>query len=221
MRPVIEEYKIRHVVDALPQKRFAGRMDGSEFPDCRTVRFGNPMTIHALFDRRDAGVARCNGCRMAIKTGYFQNAGMKLMRVRDRLHRLVAAHIAVGLGEPAHAKDGEQNGSNTDRKNKAGIIHQILASLLPSAAVPAETQSSLPEIHMIGINRHIIEQDWQIVNYKQARLNRSPGPLGALAVRGGKYGRQIPDSHLYKKDGPVDNRQEQRYSYVDVLQEVW
>jgi len=108
MRPVVEVNMVRLRMDSLPLERFPRSVDHSQASNIGAVRFGDPVTVHAFFDRGDAGQTRFQRCGVTVKTRDPKNARVKLMRKGYRLSRLVSAYESIRLSVPAHAQDCDQ-----------------------------------------------------------------------------------------------------------------
>ena len=104
MLAMIEVGKVREAVDLYP-------FDRPVFFDCllylsdfRRICFDFFVTIHADGGRRNSSVPALFRPKVAIETGDLVVAGMNLVRIGDRLHRLV---VLTGAGKTNNSRKND------------------------------------------------------------------------------------------------------------------
>jgi hypothetical protein len=137
MHAVVEVRIVRHAVHAFPWNR-----DSLFVIFCKLDNFGgifpcNGVTIHTGRNRWNGCVGRRRGCRMTILTIDLHCAGMKFMRKRNGLNRIITNATALGTRRKIcyrkRSCNDKQNNrhSNTKRiiKQRPFYTHNALALL--------------------------------------------------------------------------------------------
>jgi hypothetical protein len=131
VRPVIKINVVRQGVNPLPFQRRSRSIHGRDLLNIRAVCLCHFVAVHAFIHRRNSCLARFQSSGMTIETGNFQGARMELMRIRNRLLRLIASSQPVWLRVPAYTENCRQHCHKADRQYKFRQVQKIPTRLAP------------------------------------------------------------------------------------------